>query len=79
MLRIDGRSNVDLRDLKLAQELEIDMLGVSFVGSAEDIRRIRALAPGIPIVAKIDWQGWCRGRCSDLFPCFRCPRWFSCR
>jgi pyruvate kinase len=40
--------------IALARELGIDMLGLSFVSRAEEIERIRELAPGMLMVAKIE-------------------------
>ncbi len=54
VLSIELPTEKDVRDIALARELGIDMLGVSFVGSAEDLRHVRDLAPGIPLVAKIE-------------------------
>jgi pyruvate kinase len=53
-LSVELPTEKDIHDLELVRELGVDILGVSFVGSADDIRRIRTLAPGIPIVAKIE-------------------------
>lgn len=42
--------------IKLACELGVDMLGVSFVGRASELEEIRGLAPGIHLVSKIERQ-----------------------
>lgn len=53
-LEIELPTEKDLRDIVLARELELDMLGVSFVGSGADLDKIRSLAPGMMLVAKIE-------------------------
>lgn len=44
----------DIEDLKLARELEVDLIGVSFVARAEEVRRVRSLVPEALVVAKIE-------------------------
>jgi pyruvate kinase len=44
----------DRKHISLAQELAVDFLGVSFVSRAEDLERIRELAPKMQLVAKIE-------------------------
>jgi pyruvate kinase len=44
----------DRADLQLARELEVDFVGVSFVGCAAEIEEVRTLAPGALMVAKIE-------------------------
>ena len=45
------------RDLiQLALELGVDMLGISFVSTADDVRRVAELAPELLMVAKIERQ-----------------------
>jgi pyruvate kinase len=44
----------DREHIALAQELGIDMLGVSFVSRADELNRIRELAPKLLLVAKIE-------------------------
>jgi len=44
----------DERQLALAAEAGVDMIGVSFVSKAEEIRAVRALAPGTSVIAKIE-------------------------
>jgi pyruvate kinase len=44
----------DRGHIALAQELGIDMLGVSFVSRADELNRIRELAPKMLLVAKIE-------------------------
>ena len=44
----------DRRHIALAQELGVDFLGISFVSRAEDLERIRDLAPQMMLVAKIE-------------------------
>jgi len=44
----------DVRDLEVCRELEIDMIGASFISDAADVRKIRELAPQASVVAKIE-------------------------
>lgn len=44
----------DKQNLELARKAGVDMIGISFVGSAEEIRAVRALAPQSLMVAKIE-------------------------
>ncbi len=53
-LEIDLPTAKDREDLAFAREHEVDMIGVSFVADADDIRQVRELAPDCQIVAKIE-------------------------
>jgi pyruvate kinase len=44
----------DKVDLELARALGVDVIGLSFVADAADVRAVRLLAPGLPIVSKIE-------------------------
>jgi pyruvate kinase len=55
-LSLDLPTEQDRRHIDLALELGLDMLGISFVSRAEEIERIRQLAPGMLMVAKIERQ-----------------------
>jgi pyruvate kinase len=44
----------DLTDLELCRELEVEMIGVSFVAVPDELVRVRDLAPGAFIIAKIE-------------------------
>jgi pyruvate kinase len=44
----------DRRDLELCRELDVDMVGVSYVSSAEEIIAVRACVPDALVVAKIE-------------------------
>ncbi len=44
----------DRIDLELARELEVDMVGVSFVAKGDELREVRSLIPDAQIVAKIE-------------------------
>ncbi len=46
----------DRGHIELARELGVDILGISFVSRADEIERIRILAPGMLMVAKIERQ-----------------------
>jgi len=53
-LAFDVPTPQDRRFIELARELELDMLGISFVSSAEEVERVRGLAPDMLLVAKIE-------------------------
>jgi pyruvate kinase len=55
-LSVDLPTEQDKQHISLAVELGLDMLGISFVSRAEEIERIRQLAPGMLMVAKIERQ-----------------------
>ena len=55
-LSLDLPTEQDRQHITLAVELGLDMLGISFVSRAEEIERIRQLAPGMLMVAKIERQ-----------------------
>ena len=44
----------DLGDITIAQQIGVEMLGLSFVGNAEEVEHIRELAPGAMLVSKIE-------------------------
>jgi len=44
----------DRRDLELCREMEVDMVGVSYVSRAEEIMAVRACVPDALVVAKIE-------------------------
>ncbi|HED66963.1 MAG TPA: pyruvate kinase [Planctomycetes bacterium] len=44
----------DVEGLALARELDVDFIGVSFVGEASELEKVRALAPDALLVAKIE-------------------------
>jgi pyruvate kinase len=44
----------DEEDLAFGESLGVDLIAASFVSSAGDIRQIRRLAPGTPVIAKIE-------------------------
>ena len=44
----------DRRDLEFGRELEVDYIAASFVRTGADIREIRDLAAGTPVIAKIE-------------------------
>jgi len=48
-------SDKDREDLEFAiSELDVDYIALSFVRSASDVRQAKALAPDVPIIAKIE-------------------------
>ena len=53
-VRYDLPTDEDRELIKLACELGVDMLGISFVGNASELEEIRGLAPGIQLVSKIE-------------------------
>lgn len=53
-IRYELPTEQDRAYIELAQELGMDFLGVSFVGEAAELERIRELAPEIGLVAKIE-------------------------
>ena len=53
-LSISLPTEKDRRDIAFAQELGLDMIGISFVGSADDVRAVRELVPKMQLVAKIE-------------------------
>ena len=44
----------DERDLEFGAEIGVDMIAASFVTSGQDIRNVRKLAGGLPVIAKIE-------------------------
>jgi pyruvate kinase len=55
-LTLELPTEQDRGHIDLARELGVDMLGISFVSRADEIERIRNLAPGMLMVAKIERQ-----------------------
>lgn len=55
-ISIELPTEQDRLHLELACELGLDMIGISFVSRAEEIEKIRSLAPGMLMVAKIERQ-----------------------
>lgn len=53
-LSVPALTDKDRGDVKLALELEVDYLALSFVRNAEDIEELKVLAPEIPVIAKIE-------------------------
>ena len=53
-LELEVPTDLDRQDLELVRELDLDMVGVSFVSTAEEIRTVREAAPDALIVAKIE-------------------------
>ena len=54
LLTMDSPTDEDLQVVKACVEVDVDAIAVSFVRSAADVRRVKDLAPGILIVAKIE-------------------------
>ena len=44
----------DRRHLEFCKEIDVDLFGISFVGTGDELREIRSLAPGVGLVAKIE-------------------------
>ena len=53
-LDLEVPTSQDREDLKLARELDVDMLGVSFVTRGDELREVKSLLPDAQIVAKIE-------------------------
>jgi pyruvate kinase len=53
-IELDVPTKEDLRLLELVNELDLDMVGVSFVATADELRAVRAAAPNALMVAKIE-------------------------
>lgn len=53
-LRVPAITDKDRRDLEFGRELDLDYIAASFVRSGEEIREIRELAGGVPVIAKIE-------------------------
>ncbi len=47
-------TSADRRNLELANQAGIDMIGISFVARAEEVATVRALAPGALMISKIE-------------------------
>ena len=47
-------SDKDVADLAFGRTLEVDYVAASFVSSAVDVRRVKNLVPGTPVIAKIE-------------------------
>ncbi len=53
-LRVAAITDKDRADLQLGREIGVDYVAASFVRSGADIREIRELAGGTPVIAKIE-------------------------
>ncbi|MEM1448454.1 MAG: pyruvate kinase [Planctomycetota bacterium] len=53
-VRYELPTQEDRELIGLARELDVDMLGISFVGHSRELEEIRGLAPGIHLVSKIE-------------------------
>ncbi len=53
-IRLQLPTDKDIRDIELARQIGVEMLGVSFVSSAAELEVIRELAPEPMIVSKIE-------------------------
>ncbi len=47
-------SDKDVADLAFGRTLEVDYVAASFVSSALDVKRVKNLVPGTPVIAKIE-------------------------
>ncbi len=54
VLKLPSVTDKDRRDLELGIELQVDYVAASFVRTGEDVRTIKALAGGAPVIAKIE-------------------------
>ncbi len=53
-LRVPAITDKDRVDLEFGQEIRVDYVAASFVRSGQDVRQIRDLAGGTPVIAKIE-------------------------
>jgi pyruvate kinase len=53
-LRVPTISEKDEADLAFGRELDVDWVAASFVRTGADVRRVRELADGVPVIAKIE-------------------------
>lgn len=53
-LSVPSFTEKDAADAALARELEVDYLAMSFVRTGDDVRRCKAAAGGIPVIAKLE-------------------------
>ncbi len=53
-LRVPAITDKDRADLELGREIGVDYVAASFVRSGADVREIRELAGGTPVIAKIE-------------------------
>jgi pyruvate kinase len=53
-LSIPSLTPKDEMDIKLAKEIGVDFLAMSFVREADDVRRCKSLAGDIPVIAKLE-------------------------
>ncbi|MHC1625402.1 MAG: pyruvate kinase [Methermicoccaceae archaeon] len=52
-----GVTDSDLEDIERAIEIGVDMIGLSFVGDVDDVRRARKIAGDLPVIAKVErWE-----------------------
>ena len=54
LLKMDSPTAEDLKVVEACMEIDVDAIAVSFVRSAADVQRVKELAPGKLIVAKIE-------------------------
>lgn len=54
VLRVPAITEKDREDLEFGRELDVDYVAASFVRSGADVREIRELAGGTPVIAKIE-------------------------
>ncbi len=53
-LDLPAVTDKDRRDLEFGAEVGVDMVAASFVASGDDVRLVRKLANGLPVIAKIE-------------------------
>ena len=54
LLQLPAVTDKDRRDLELGIELEVDYVAASFVRTGDDVRMIKELAGGAPVIAKVE-------------------------
>jgi len=53
-LRVPAITEKDEIDLAFGRELGVDWIAASFVRTGDDVRRVRELAGGVPVIAKVE-------------------------
>mgnify|MGYP001815612888 FL=1 len=54
IVNVPAVSEKDVADLAFGRTLDVDYVAASFVSSALDVRRVKNLVPGTPVIAKVE-------------------------